>query len=67
MELLLRLAEEKFMKKNDKCLYNEAMKLLYDNHLKKEIEKYDSNKFHTEKLWNIFCDNVVSKNYTTIL
>jgi hypothetical protein len=33
MELLLRIAEEKFMKYNNTMKYSEAFKLFYNNHL----------------------------------
>ncbi|EGR29347.1 leucine rich repeat protein [Ichthyophthirius multifiliis] len=68
MEALVRISEEKYILKYQRCnTFIEAIKLFWEENLEQIfVEKYNSQKWRTERYWNEECDYCL-KNYKKII
>ncbi|CAI2365652.1 unnamed protein product [Moneuplotes crassus] len=61
MEYFVRIAKSKFIRNKICDTFGEAVKKIYDEHLKEFFEKYDCHKWRTTYLWNEHCDYVFKR------
>ena len=68
MEILVRIAEEKYILKYKKTnSYIQALTYLWDEHLSQEInEQYNFQTWRNQRYWNEQCDTCL-KHYKVIL
>ncbi|KRW99368.1 hypothetical protein PPERSA_02480 [Pseudocohnilembus persalinus] len=67
MDIIYKLAEEKYIQeyKTTKSI-SEAIKMLWDEHLKEEMTSYSSQVWRIQRYWNEKCDTVL-KGYKKII
>ena len=56
MELFTKIAEEKYIKQFATKTFNEAVAFLFEDHLKQDINGFDSQIWRSSRLWNEKCD-----------
>ena len=61
MEILVRIAIDKFIKGGHTKSYAEALKLAFENHFLPFLKQFDSGKFRRERLWNEECDKTFKR------
>lgn len=61
MEILVRMAYDKFIRGGNIKSYVEALKLAFENHFIPYFKQFDSSKFRRERLWNEECDNTFER------
>ncbi|CAD8184428.1 unnamed protein product [Paramecium pentaurelia] len=66
LEMWIRIAEDKYIRNGIAKSFEEALKWLWEDHLKEEFNKYNSQTFRDSRYWNEQCD-LCMKHYKTIL
>jgi hypothetical protein len=62
LEILVRLAIERYAKKPPNMKYSEAVKTFFNYHMQPLFEKYSSHPWRVENYWNGECDTVIKDN-----
>ena len=66
MEVLVRIAEEKYIKNNVEDNYTGAVKALINDHCLPYFKQFDAQKWRDDRYWNEECDDVL-KYYRPVL
>lgn len=66
MEILVRLAEDKYMKNNPNIEHKDALKTLINDHVFNVIKNHNSQIWREERFWNEQCD-ICLKNYLQVI
>ncbi|CAD8053199.1 unnamed protein product [Paramecium primaurelia] len=66
LEMFVRIAEDKYIKNGIAKSFEEALQWMWNDHLKEEFNKYNTQIFRDTKFWNEQCD-LCMKHYKTIL
>jgi hypothetical protein len=61
MEVLVRLAIDKFVKSGATKSSSEAVQLAFENHFIPFFKQFDCHQFRKDRLWNEECDNTLKR------